>query len=224
MNNLTELCVWFGRGKIFIIFHQAYTVKMGRKYLKIETESDKLLISKLYKKIKYNVFGNSRRSKNNCFRVKYPKQYPVQKKICGINKILYHWTISYAHKYHKLLDGKRYPKQCISHLCGNAFDKRRKGKKWNTKRGEEMSLCCQASHLVIESNEDNWKRSKCHKCIRKFREHFYNNKQKYPQISTKGKLTINIIKQRLKNAKITDYIIDTECKHKNNKQCFIWYH
>ena len=140
------------------------------KYIKVRKRSDRRLIAGLYDKIKYNVFGNSRRMENNCFRVKYPKNYPIKKKVCGINKFLYHWTISYAHKHHKFLNRKRCPKKCISHLCGNGYSTKRKGKKWIRKRGEEVSLCCQVEHLVIESTKDNLKRSKCHKYIRIHRE------------------------------------------------------
>lgn len=195
---------------------------MGKKYKKIRNKVDRLLIANLYYKMHYNVFGNSRKTKNNCFRIKNPKRYPVQKKVCGINKFLYPWTISYAHKHHKFLNRKKYPNMCISHLCGNGYSKKRKGKKWITKRGEEISLCFQSKHLVIESDEDNRKRKKCHNCIRKFREYFYQKKQ-YSHIKTSGKLTIEIIKQRLKHAKISDYVIDTQCEHENGKSCFIWY-
>ena len=196
---------------------------MAKKHLKIIKDDEKQLIAKLYRKIKYNAFGNSRRAENNCLRVKHPERYPIQRRFSGKNKFLYHWTISYAHKHHIFLDRKKYPNKCLSHLCGNGYSKQRKGKKWIRKRGEQVSLCCQVSHLVIESNKDNRKRKKCHKCIRQFREYFYNNNAQYPQISTSGKLTIKIIKQRLRMAKITDYVIDTQCKHKNNKSCFIWY-
>lgn len=190
-----------------------------KQFIKIRDNKDKLLISNLYRKLKYNKYGDSEKLKHNCFRIKHPKRYPIQRRVCGINKFLYPWTISYAHKHNKFLDRKKCPKLCISHLCGNGFSKKRKGVKWISKRGEQISLCIQPSHLVIEKNKDNRKRRKCHDCIRKFREYFKSD----PAISTSGKLTIKKIKKIVRNKNITDFVVDVRCKHKNKKRCFIWY-
>ena len=183
------------------------------KYIKLNAK-DKKDIRVLYNKIKYNVFGT-------CKRIKYKTRYPKKKKMFGKVKSLYHYTIAYAHKHKKLLNYKNYPKLCISHLCGNAYSKSRKGARLKTmyNRGDEKSLCINWEHLVIESIKDNSKRRICHSYIRKFYTDFY----KIPSVSVKGKLTIDVIKDRLQNADINDYNTDIVCCHSNNKKCFICY-
>lgn len=164
--------------------------------------------------MKYNEFGDE--EVGVCKRIKYKNRYPKRKKIFGKTKTLYHYTIAYAHKHKKLLNYLNYPKHCISHLCGNAYSKTRKGKTWKT---GERSLCINWKHLAIETMKENIKRRNCHRFIRKFYIDFY----KHSDVSVKGKLTVDEIKQRLQDENITDYDANILCSHSNNKKCFIYY-
>ena len=178
------------------------------------SDSERNKINTLYGKIKYNQFGE-------CMRIKHKKRYPKKKKIFGKTKSLYHYTVAYAYKYKKLLNYEEYPNLCISHVCGNAYSKARKGGKLKTmnKRGDEKSLCMNYNHLVIESTKENDDRRNCHSFIRKFYSHFYSD----TSVSVKGKLTVDVIKRRLQSKGITDYDTNINCSHRNRRKCFIYY-
>ena len=174
---------------------------------------DRDLIFKLWIKVEKdtNKYGTQTNTETQCLRVKHPERYKKDYHICGINKKLFHYTISYAYHNHKIPNTMAFPKHVISHICGNP-------------KSTNISLCVKNDHLCVEETWENNERQKCHKAIRKFYAEF--NKKKYKNIiSNKGKLTIKIIKQRLKESKITqsEYKIERICDHTNKRECFIIY-
>ena len=143
-----------------------------------------------------------------CLRVRKVKTFKMNE----INKELkepeklYHYTLGFIKEYKFCPNKANNPGKEISHVCGNASD--RKICETNMR---QKSLCIEGTHMLLETHDANRKRSRCHKFIRDFEKKYRNNQN----VITKGKITVKYI-----NETISDYSIECECE---NKKCFINY-
>ena len=168
------------------------------------------MINGYYKRVEQDVFTypDPTGVDGPCLRIKHPAYYEkIFEDIRGINKKLYHYTIAFAHEHHKIVNTVDFPDLQISHVCGN-------------RKAGGRSKCVQVKHLCIEYKPENADSQKCHDYIRYFFEDFGSTK-----VSTKGKITVEEVNTRLKQANITDWKRwkEDKCNHLNERQCFIIY-